>query len=85
MPAVQFSSVRIPHMNQQWWHDPVATARSLLNQDESLGVTRTSQDTSISLCHASLCQRQASKLWFSLDSRLGEGMLVGARLSLLKN
>ena len=44
IPAVQFSSsVRIPNMNQQQWHNPAETARFLLSHHESAGETRTSR------------------------------------------
>ena len=52
--AVQFSSVRLLNMNQQWWHDPAETARPLLNQHESVGATRISGDT-----------RRSSLAWLS--------------------
>jgi hypothetical protein len=28
-PAVQFSSVRMPKTNQQWWHNPAETTSPL--------------------------------------------------------
>ena len=40
---VQFSNVRIPNTNQQWWHNPAETARPLPNPHESVRVTRPEQ------------------------------------------
>ena len=55
IPAVQFSSVRIANTNQQQCHDPVETARSLLNWHESAGMLGEV------LCYASLSKVQISE------------------------
>ena len=38
IPAVKFSSVRIPNTSQQWWHNTEETDRHLWNKSE--GTTR---------------------------------------------
>jgi hypothetical protein len=36
--SIQFSSVRIANMNQQWWHDAAETSRPPPNPHESARV-----------------------------------------------
>ena len=59
--AVQFSSVRISNMNQQWWHDPAETARPPPNLQESVRATRVNQMPKDVLCNASLNEETTSK------------------------
>ena len=58
IPAVQFSSVRIPNTNQ---HNPAETARPLLNQQESAEGTGPAGVSGEVLCLASLNQVKISK------------------------
>jgi hypothetical protein len=55
-PAVQFSSVRISSINQQWWYDPAETARPPLNWHMWPGTARM-----LVLCCAPLNKVKISK------------------------